>query len=209
MRELPILFSTDMVQAILEERKLITRRLLKVKGCRWFVPDISWSLDAIKSWNKNDICLYGQVGDILYVRETWLYCLDDSMLEGMKSRNIYKASIHEDWYEAYREKSSFNKWVPSIHMPKSAARIWLQITDIKIERLQDITNVDSLLEGIYASDRGYYEDYTNYYNSFTNPRKSFFSLWRKIYGDESFESNPYVWAITFKVLSTTGKPANI
>lgn len=202
MKEKPILFSTPMVQAILSDSKTKTRRILKVRGCQWFVPDVSWSIDAINSWNKNNLCIYGKPGDILYVRETWepVPVETASIFENTTRPEIrirYKADTQE----------SFNRWHPSIHMPKAAARIWLQIESITIERLQDITDADALAEGIKVLEPGEaYYDYLKEPGSFATPRGSFFSLWRKINGDQSFESNPFVWVISFKLLSTTGHP---
>lgn len=129
--EYPILFSTPMVQAILEGRKTHTRRILKVKGCRPFVPDSNWTIEDIERWNKN-FHSYGQSGDLLWVRESHRKIL---------SGYIYRANPDEAaaWPVG---------WKPSIHMPKAAARIWLQTTAIRAERVADISEEDCIAEGI-------------------------------------------------------------
>lgn len=220
MKELPILYSTDMVQAILAGLKTMTRRL---KGLDLFNenPD-EWGYgNKIKTYidNRRQFffhnkkitkscfikCPYGEIGDILYVRESFVPDYFDNHKPG------YKA----DWNITAAELINEPKWKPSIHMPKEAARIWLQIEDIRIERLREITNPDALSEGILRREDNrmiFNEAYFNYRTGKYDlgiPISSFYSLWNKINGAESFESNPYVWAITFKVLSTTGKPANI
>lgn len=95
------------------------------------------------------------------------------------------------------------KWTPSIHMPKAAARIWLQITDIKVERLKDISEADAIAEGVEPVDGGYKNYMTEpkmlkKLNYWTKAYFSFLSLWESINGYESSELNPWVWVITFK-----------
>ncbi|MBV5346945.1 hypothetical protein JZU46_01830 [bacterium] len=207
MKERPILFSTEMVQAILADRKRMTRRILKINGCNLFIPDSrTRSKNDILNWTANgNTCKYGWRGDVLWVRETWEPV-------PVETASIYENATRPEIRIRYKADTadSFNRWHPSIHMPKDIARIWLQIESIAIERLQDITNAEALAEGIRILEPGQaYYDYSKEPGSFANPRGSFFSLWRKINGDQSFESNPWVWVISFKVLSTTGKPANI
>ena len=124
---LPILFNTEMVQAILSDRKTCTRRVIK---------------DAVKEnqeINKNEGKIYKppfQPGDILYVRETW--CDDRQFTHASTAgRYFYKAS----------ENGKF-KWKPSIHMPKEIARIWLKVTSVRVERLQEMTDEDCEKEGL-------------------------------------------------------------
>lgn len=195
MKESPIPFSTEMVQAILEGKKTMTRRIFKDNPR---VKSYNGPVD-LKEMYKNfqpyllSFSKYGEHNDILWVRETF-----SPFGEG----HIYKA-------DALPEFEDLDiKWRASMFLPKEAARIWLQITDITIERLQDITNEDALKEGIKVieHDEAHY-DYMNEGGSYAHPRGSFFSLWRKINGDESLDLNPWVWAISFKVLSTTGRPS--
>lgn len=133
----PILFNTEMVRAILDGRKSCTRRLAK------FLPgeNPQWTgyiRDGLMLYNgKNEPCIRKapcQPGDILYVRETW-----------KKALNGYY--YYESWQR--NDIADVTKWKPSIHMPKEAARIWLKVTDVKVERLQEMKPVDVIKEGAY------------------------------------------------------------
>lgn len=224
-----------MVKGILAGRKDRTRRVkglekiniapeywlydgvdLNIGNQHWFeILDV----DGKPSEKYTDIiCPYGQVGDVLWVRESYLYCLEDEFLEGMNSRIVFKASIHNDWYLALREKSNHYKWKPSIHMPKSVCRIFLEIADIRAERLQDITSEDAIKEGIDSwvdermkSKPVRYASYCDFDNPsdpalYTScPINSFETLWQSINGKDSWEKNPWVWVISFKRIE---KPLN-
>lgn len=159
----PILFSTQMIQAILAGQKTMTRRILKVKGCKPFIPDNSWDIDTISKWNK-DYHPYGQVGDILWVRE-------------------------------------------SLFMPKEACRIFLEITEIRVERLQEISNKDCINEGIKRETFPPTGEQCFYFypckdlrdDSYLDcPKTSFYSLWKSINGQKNWDDNPFVWVISFK-----------
>lgn len=233
MKEHPILFSTPMVQAILEGRKTMTRRILKVKGCKPFVPQPEeWTLSDIEKWNK-DYHPYGQVGDIIWVRESfklagWNFEQGLMTIEykdgSMFICNAYDPSDDLIWLldqvEALEnggyiepsptEKDAFiltekrQPFKPSIHMPKEAARIWLKITNVNVERLQSISEVDAMKEGV---DFEWYDQGRNI--KIEAAKQLFKKLWYSIHGRESWEANPWVWAIEFEVLSTTGKPAGL
>jgi hypothetical protein len=135
---------------------------------------------------------------------------------------VYKA----DGEEPYGLKNR-GGWKPSIHMPKAAARIWLQVTDIRVERLQDITEEDAIKEGVRSNEcsdvskcpslfcksngcagAGEYHRYPVDYDDEPcySAVESFESLWQSINGPESWEANPFIWRVAFNVLSTTGKP---
>lgn len=137
----PILFNTDMVRAILDGRKTVTRRVIPEhiidkyydydEWCNCVMPS---DIHCVRAYEKQFFIDYTryQKGDILYVRETW---------KPAKNGYFYKA----DW-----EKESIadiTKWRPSIHMPKEAARIFLKVTDVRVERLQDITEEQAVKEG--------------------------------------------------------------
>lgn len=186
-----ILFNTDMVKAILDGRKSCTRRIVK------FLPgkNPNWT-GYIKDGNMlyngtNEPCikkaLY-QTGDILYVRETWCKGLE---------RYIYRAD-YSDTEKFYRDGKEINmKWHPSLHMPKDAARIILRVTNVRVERLQDITVEDALAEGMdkYIRLNGELDE-----NSIIT---SFIGIWNStikksnldFYG---WDANPYVWVIEFE-----------
>jgi hypothetical protein len=235
MRERPIIFNSEMISAIIRGKKTQTRRL-KGLASKNEHPN-SWhregdprrhTYDQEKGHMELHMGLYdkiyqapediaymrspyGHQGDLLYVRESMLYCFDDSMLEGEDSRLIYKASVHEDWYKALREKDPAYRWTPSIHMKKEDARIWLQIKGIRLERLQSISEADAKAEGVATNGRGYktYIDIGLDEYELESAYWSFNSLWCKINGGDSWELNPWVWVVDFEVLSTTGKPSQI
>lgn len=204
----PILFNTEMVRAILDGRNTCTRRIIKAEKvdnvlnspARKSNPDIP---DA--QFIKCLVDMKYEPGDILYVRETWYKS---------PSRYMYRANYSntERFYTDGKEVSI--KWHPSIHMPKEAARIWLKVTDVRVERLQEITNDGCVAEGIYPSncrecnaafgcdtciDEGYSEidEFTEVWNS--TIKKS--DLDR--YG---WDANPWVWVIKFERCE---KPENL
>lgn len=187
----PILFNTEMVRAILDGRKTCTRRICKdANECT--VPDMDfYNADrrtyAVHNFVDKEhteqlstaertcpIC----TGDILYVRETWK--------EAPKGYYYY-----EDWQKD--DIADVTKWNPSIHMPKEAARIWLKVTDVRVERLQEITEVQAQAEGCNSglltgacTARGQFEDLWN-----STIKKSDIDR----YG---WDANPWVWVIEFE-----------
>lgn len=137
-RVLPILFNTEMVRAILDGRKTVTRRLVKFlsrKNPNW----TGYVKDGLMLYNgRNEPCIKKapyQPGDILYVRESY---------SELSFGYVYKADG-----ENIDHLGNVIKWHPSIHMPKEAARIWLKVTDVRVERLQDMKPVDVIKEGAY------------------------------------------------------------
>lgn len=167
-RVLPILFNTEMVRANLEGRKSCTRRI--VKG---FIPnDAKWGYTAFTpkgciscrgtfadGYGEKFFKLPCEPGDILYVRETWerfecWNCEGDE--SGSCPKEPQKSVLDRVcgcyMYRATDEISGDAKWHPSIHMPKEAARIWLKVTDVRVERLQKITEDGCIAEGIYPSN---------------------------------------------------------
>jgi hypothetical protein len=186
-----ILFNTPMVQAILDGRKTQTRRLLS--SPHGF--DVLWKMEGdLAIFNEEDTPLNVivkatyQPGDILYVRETWA---ESAMLE-----YFYKANGDE------RIQPTI-KWKPSIHMPKAAARIFLKVTAVKAERLQDITEADAIAEGIEEVGPFLRNKYTEFLNPVNGALSStataaFKRLWENINGDESWKANPYVFAYSFQ-----------
>ena len=182
----PILFNTEMVRAILDGRKTCTRRLVR------FLPgeNPQWTgyiRDGLMLYNgRNEPCITKapyQPGDILYVRETW--CDDRQFThDSTPGRYFYKAS----------ESGNF-KWKPSIHMPKEAARIFLKVTDVRVERLHEITIDDIRNEGlssmaVHAGDMEIaMEEWKNLWNS--TVKKSDINR----YG---WDASPWVWVIEFE-----------
>ena len=183
----PILFNTEMVRAILDGRKDATRRI--VKG---FIPDDAvWGYTAFTpkgyiscrgtfadGYGEKFFKLPCESGDILYVRETWK--------EAPKGYYYY-----EDWQKD--DIADVTKWNPSIHMPKEAARIWIKVTDVRVERLKEITEVQAQAEGCNSglltgacTARGQFEDLWN-----STIKKSDIDR----YG---WDANPWVWVIEFE-----------
>ena len=199
-RVLPILFNTEMVRAILDGRKTCTRRICKDAN-ESTVPDMEfYNADkrtyAVHNFADKEhteqlsiaertcpIC----PGDILYVRETW-----------KKAPNGYY--YYEDWQR--NDIADITKWKPSIHMPKEAARIWLKVTDVIVERLQEMTLKDFKAEGIYDEYKTYSETYTDHLRQMAYP-KVFARLWNSTikksdldrYG---WDASPWVWVIEFE-----------
>lgn len=195
----PILFNTEMVRAILDGRKSCTRRLVKIRrkdACGFYVTKKSdgtfsgiYEYDENESMFDNPLMPPYQPGDILYVRETW-----------KKAPNGYY--YYEDWQRD--DIADVTKWKPSIHMPKEAARIWLKVTDVRVERLQEITEVQAQAEGI----RGYSKDGNLYKYAVTDDwwidfhnkhRKSFFGgTWWQDMPRTAREAFSYLWNSTIK-----------
>lgn len=209
MREKPILFSGPMVRAILDDRKGQTRRVVKPQpterdlsaGTRdGIFPFIhkqgtaDWFINGplrIGPWK----CPYGHPGDRLWVRETWHGAVDgDEPNYGI----IYKASWPHGPGDAFKRDdragryfigSTDGKWRPSIFMPRWASRIDLEITDIRVERVNEITPDDAFREGFELHDS----------DPITGDVCLFSSLWDSINGKKyPWESNPHVWVISFK-----------
>lgn len=191
MRELPILFSGDMVRAILDGRKTMTRRVCKLDTANfdYDLKDKDYGPflqnEYGDSINVKELAPY-QVGDILYVRETW------AKVNGIY---IYKAD----------EDATPLKWRPSIHMPKEAARIWLEVTKVRVERLQEITGYEAIAEGIDVTDVPEHTPlYTPLYR-FNEAKRRFIRLWDSTIKNQDlplygWDSNPWVWVISFKRL---------
>lgn len=204
----PILFNTEMVRAILEWRKTCTRRIVKgfipndaVWGYTAFTPKgyISCRGTFADGYGEKFFKLPCEPGNILYVRETWHKGLE---------WYIYRAN-YSDTEKFYRGGKEIEmKWRPSIHMPKEAARIWLKVTNVRVERLQDITPKGAESEGVgnlFYDDIGYGE---KNYRTEVDPeygiaKEQFAWLWESTikksdidrYG---WDANPWVWVIEFE-----------
>lgn len=191
----PILFNTEMVQAILDGRKTCTRRIVKNVSCRTyriepvyengrFQFDCFYSSYVVALDAYADFCMpclppYQQ-GDILYVRETWSH----PIVPSDKNRYVYRADeVAEDGF-----KNEAHIWHPSIHMPKEAARIWLRVTDVRAERLQDMTDDDAEAEGCF--------DYTSTALGFPDVWDS--TIKKSDIGRCGWAANPWVWVVEFE-----------
>lgn len=214
MKEIPILYSTPMVQAKLARRKTQTRRLIKPKSPEDMALLINMEAGVNVEKSKEELircsCPYGKPGDLLWGRETALF-LPSQPQPGW----IYKADVDNDMEAELRSKGF--KWKPCIHVPKVAARIWDRVIDVRIERLQEISEEDAIAEGVesWIDERlksrpvryRVYEpndDPGAMYSS--TAYDSYLTLWQSLHGIESWNSNPWVWVIVSHQLSITGKP---
>lgn len=188
--EYPIIFSTPMVQAIQEGRKTQTRRIVTNKtALEWLEPEM-FSPEFVAN-PENRLCRYGAPGGKLWVRETW--CLETTTVSD------YEGGWREEPV-GYLYRADFGpepvawNWKPSIHMPRAASRLLLEITDIRVQRLQEITEEDARSEGPAPLFN------ESAYSSCETAKESFRTLWQSIHGNQSWTDNPWVWAITFKEL---------
>lgn len=193
----PILFNTDMVQAILENRKSCTRRGAKgIHESDLGKPHLYFDVRKVRGLLTKEKVIQKKApyhpGDILYVRETW----QDLCLPVKRGKQP-----HDYAYKASNDDNNI-KWRPSIHMPKTAARIFLKVTDVRIERLQDITEEQAKLEGA-IDNRGHIHSYDNEYDRIYSAREHFAMIWNATIkkaeqSSYSWEANPWVWVIEFE-----------
>ena len=181
----PILFNTEMVRAILDGRKNCTRRLVKPEPQGYFEvseePLYIYDTDG----NQGKITPPYQPGNILYVRETW--CDDRSFThDDTPGQYFYRA---DGLYPRKGDNVILNaKWHPSIHMPKEAARIWLKVTNVRVERLHDMTDDDAAAEGCF--------DYTSTALGFPDVWDS--TIKKSDLDRYGWDANPWVWVIEFE-----------
>ncbi|MGP5476857.1 hypothetical protein [Pseudomonas helleri] len=207
IKERPILFLAPMVRAILEGRKTVTRRPVKATKAH---ADGFMMLDHGKGWRPYNAfgdfasdhegmeypiaCPYGKLGDRLWVRETCF--INDYREASVPEQERADCEIHyrADGIPDF-EGEELIRWRPSIHMPRWASRILLEVTDVRVERLQDITEEQALAEGIKKhSDGGYHVEDGKHFSD--SPVESFACLWSSVGGD--WDANPWVWCVSFK-----------
>ncbi|SYD66132.1 morphogenetic protein [Klebsiella pneumoniae] len=199
MTERGMIFNSEMVRAILDGRKTQTRRPVKFPvhdknlGCELAGNELAGELSAGNYLNS----AFGKPGDRIWVRETWQaihdYCDENGHVDERRyarsiprHRGNYWHPVYEEaWGNESREDREF-PWRPSIHMPRWASRILLEITDVRVERLRSMSQDDARAEGVIAA---------------SGPMEAglaFRELWDSIYGEESWKANPWVWVITFR-----------
>lgn len=221
-KERPILMNSEMVRAILDGRKTQTRRIVKpiashwAKGC-YHRPDGRWIWvtgerpdngqgEGVSLGNEPFKCPYGKPGDRLWVRETWQgyrqtsYEYDE--WEAMESPKDRHDNAYVPVYQA--DKKNFpEKWFPSIHMPHEYSRITLEITGMRVERLRDISEADSIAEGLRVFP---FEDSVAYawkdgdFCGHASATGAYRALWESINGPGSWDANPWIWVIEFKCI---------
>lgn len=212
-REIPMLYSTDMVRAILYTWKSQTRRLRNLEKINEHPDD--WNFTGIfdgcyvfeKSWMAKFFikCPYGQPGDRMWVRESFLYAYGEYFYKADYADGCNDV-VFQDWDSTTYSIPAI--WKPSIHMPKKAARIYKQIKSIRLERLQSINEHDAISEGIEPNPVELllgvpkqdiaYRNYSVEGLKYTSAIESYRTLWEKINGIESWAHNPWVWVVKFQ-----------
>lgn len=217
MKERPILFNGEMVRAILDGRKMQTRRVINLDHERGFQnPVIRGKNGEVSSVNCRlapTLCPLGQSGDRMWVRETWQAIHEELNDDGYVDETTYAPSIPKEedsyWHTVFAADNwceDINQrgfpWRPAIHMPRWASRILLEITEVRVERLQSISDRDVLQEGLCklpASGRYCRQLGAQYFGMASYSAQEAYSwLWSSIYGEESWNANPWVWVIEFK-----------
>lgn len=209
----PILFNTEMVRAILDGRKSCTRRLVKPEPQGYFEVNEEPLYIYDTDENQGKITPPYQPGDILYVRETWEH-FECCCCEGDEHGNCYRepqqSALNKScgcyMYRATDEIYGDAKWHPSIHMPKEAARIWLKVTDVRVERLQEITDEQAKREGIQYDEcpTGFtWKQETDMHNCYTTPIGAMQALWNSTIKKSDLDrygwnASPWVWVIEFE-----------
>lgn len=228
MKETGLMFKAPLVRAILSGQKTQTRRILNPQsaenhphdgGTKWVLARGRHTpvgsvghLSLQDQMGRN--CPLGQPGDRIYVRETWQGPLmsskewEEHYFSGADDLPAHFRTPAHCQYAAdggpppefmTMDDELVSRWKPSIHMPKWAARIWLEITGVRVQRLQSITEADCLAEGA-TGGHGAIPGYT--YSA--TPLEHFRHIWESTGGD--WAANPWVWVVDFKTISTTGQP---
>lgn len=215
MKERGMIFNAEMIRAILDGRKTQTRRIVNWRGLNgglnlnfsglkvceypkgWVIESESRSSSE---WRCQPTpCPFGIVGDRIWVRETWAEAGGNA-----PELQLYRANYPEhvpSHYEHLRPAEEI-RWRPSIHMPRWASRLTLEITNVGVQRLQSISQNDAAREGLVrlpASGRYCINQGDQYFGGASHDAREVFSwLWSSIYGDDSWQANPWVWVIEFK-----------
>ncbi len=223
MKERPVIFNGEMVCAILDGRKTQTRRVMKpqpepcYRGGHWWPSNTFKTMLHIEEQMQNgaggwgglagDACPFGQVGDRLWVRETWAdvnhdghpgiaYRADSGLrVIGEDDGEEEDPNLEKYWFAQWYAdliSGAEGNWRPSIHMPRWASRITLEITGVRVERLNDISHDDAKAEGCCYGRGGGVPDFA------VTPADHFPTLWASIYGVDSWNANPWVWVISFR-----------
>jgi hypothetical protein len=202
IKQIPILFSTPMVQAILEGRKTQTRRTRGLEDLTK-VHEMAdeYELREMKRYddgtyraifNSDDepfsvISPYGGPGDLMWVRESFAVT-GSKIVRGPEGELIEETPTYTFRGQKQPHIEKLYKWKPSIHMPKAACRIWLEVLSVRVERLQKITSDDAIAEGVTLDMSQKWFKHVHIFEE----------LWGKINSPESWNSNPWVWVVEFK-----------
>lgn len=214
MKERPILFSGQMVRALLSGAKTQTRRIVKPQPEAEHGGEPYWFIGGYRAWTYRDTqdtlrkggkvlpCPYSQRGDRLWVREAWARDDEDGAL-------FYRADVGlggdaDDWERNRLDGVPRYRWRPSIHMPRLASRITLEVTGVRVEQLQDISEADAIAEGVNPFPGVRQDDDAAAFNRIgpvdmdSFPIARYAALWESINGPGSWDANPWVWVVEFK-----------
>lgn len=211
MRERPILFSGPMVRALLAGTKTQTRRIVKAPISAW-LNNANGSHKVLDGQVFNysfeqhlGNCPYGQPDDRLWVRESFMDLrgtgVEHYAADGRRQRYAFAADSPPGSYSDETRKDYGLKWKPSIHMPRSACRLVLEVTGVRVERLNDISETDAKAEGCAPAWLDADDNETVHALVAPTYRQGFARLWRDINGAESWQANPWVWVVEFRVLA--------
>lgn len=226
MKERGMIFNADMVRAVLNGSKTQTRRIMKVQPstdfspmnmeletdftARWYTPGVvdkdgylqpaKKQVFGVASEDEGYTCPFSAVGDRLWVRETFsvvprtAYAASEGVQQVICPDDSHEAAIFRAGWE---HSTGGIRWRPSIHMPRWASRIALEITGARIERLRDISEEDATTEGVPPAPE-FPETYLTPKGDYATAKVAFQRLWESIYGVDSWQANPWVWVIEFK-----------
>lgn len=203
-KERPILFSTELVRAILDGRKSVTRRVVKPQpeetspgwwkwqhpkydngfGCDYFHTNTDAARRLLNGPGLA-CCPFGDPGTLLWVREAFQYEDAEYEPELSATNPVYPERI---WYRA--DDPDAGPWRPSIHMPRWASRLTLEVSDVRVEQLQDITEEEAIAEGFH--------DWPNVLSAEGRPRYRFRMTWDQFNPKHPWASNPWVWRVEFR-----------
>jgi hypothetical protein len=211
MKERPIIFSASMVRAILEGRKTQTRRVVKgidSDGCFTTVTDVGFPRvpHTASTITQQFKCPFGVPGDRLWVRESIRLNLDKGWCYEADGQALQYGKDDEDTAIAWVEiRPAKQRYCPSIHMPRWASRIKPEVTGVRVERLQAISEEDARAEGLFHNQHGY-EGSRGFFSD--NPRTAFADIWDSIYSNHreiamgeakcAWYINPWVWVVEFR-----------
>lgn len=222
MKEHPILMQGPFVRAILDGHKTQSRRPIKKEA----TPDVGfeWAECLCREIDPSDTpCVTCEArfpglpsaGDKLWVRETFAIVhgcrdMDTGYIDDwMVPRDLPKDDDHGFWTVLYRADDRFDEskedrgfsWRPMIHMPRWACRLVLPLVSVRVERVQSITETDARAEGLRRTENGWTDGATGY--DVTSARAAFQELWASIYGQEAWDSNPWVWVAEWKEIEVS------
>lgn len=202
MKERPILFSAPMVRALLNGKKTQTRRIVKPQPERNDKGTLMWGTGrrtGMQSFGVDGLdvppgvfarCPYGKPGDRLWVREAWQV---HTMFDHLPPRDISQSHV---WYIADDGYKAEPRYRQGMFMPRWASRITLELTSVRVERLQQISTADALAEGVNVHPDHHGKPATSIYG----PVQAYRDLWEQINGPDSWDTNPWVWVVGFRRL---------